>query len=225
MAQRIKGKHSFIRAWFLVPLFLMMFSFYPVQEVVRRAKFREEWARVKYGINNIADNSLTLHEIYGNEGGYLRSNQTVHIVHLFNPDGLWIAQYSPELVMLSNPGFNHFSRFNPMAYSEVVEAIQKDPRKIPSGEFKLKFSPDDKSTRDVHCYFRWVYHRHEATGEECDYLIVVASSFEALDTIVDPSVASVYLACLMGVLLAFAVAVLMNYSHDMRGIKKAGEGQ
>lgn len=211
------------RLLFIFPLLLLAISFYPLSVTITNAKFNEEWQSIKAGINNIADNSLFLHDLYGNTD-FLRSNQTVHIVHLFAPDGLWIAQFDPDLVMVSNPGFNSFSRFNPMAYPQIVDTIKwaMTNEDKPSGEFVVKFSPDNKSVRNVHVYFRWVQHFHIKSGEECHYLIVVASSLEALQTIIEPSVILVFSIFLIAIIILFAVAVVINYTSDMQTVKESG---
>lgn len=197
----------------------MVLSVIPLNIAVRRAKFFEEWAKTKTGINNISNNSLLLHDLYGNQDS-LRSNQTTHILHLFNVPGMWIGEYDSQLRLTSNPAYNSFSRFNPFVYKEVFEAITSKN----DGEFKLKFSPDDKSTRYVYLYFRWTHHVHLRTGEECHYLMIVASSVEALETIIEPSVVLVFMTALVVIVSLFAVSAFLNYSYDMNKLRDFGRG-
>ena len=223
---KFKFKFPSVRIWFFLPLLFTVISFYPVSIANRNSRFREEWIHIKEGIDNIADNSLRLHDLYGNEDGYLRSNQTVDIVHLFEMEGLWIAQYNSDLVQVSDPEINNFSLFNPMAYPWMLDAITKAKTSdVPHGEFMVKYSPDSQSIRDVYVYYRWVVHFHEKSGEQCHYLIVVASSLQVLKTIVDPNVILVYAVSLMAIIILFAIAVFVNYSSDMKTISEMGRGK
>lgn len=213
------GKAGFL---YVIPLLLLILSYFPLAISIRGAKFHEQWAEIKSGINNIADNSLDIHDRYGNDE-YAMSNLAVDIVHLFGVGGMFIAQYSPDLVMVSNPSYNNFTTFNPLSYTAIKKALS-DREKKDRGEIQVHYVTPDGQVRQVYTYFRWVYHVHDATGSECDYLIVVASSMASLNTTFEPSVIIVFMVSLIVIVVSILTVSFVCYSVEMQKIKDAGKG-
>lgn len=205
----------------IIPVTLIIGSFIILGNVVQKAKFNEEWVKIKAGINNIADNSLDIHDTYGNNE-YAMSNLAVDIVCLFGVDGMYIAQFSPGLEMVSNPAHNDFTTFNPLSYPAIKSVIvdKYKAEKNESGEVLVNYVTPGGQVRKVYTFFRWVYHVHDATDSECDYLIVVASSIESLRTHFDSSIVVTYTLLLTTISASIFYVLYVIYAYSIKQMKR-----
>ena len=207
-------KQQVSKLLFIFPIMLTIFSYFPLSQAVRIAKFDEKWIDIKRGVDAVTSSSLFIDKFYTADGKH-DVNLLAHMLHLYETDGLYICQYNENFHIQTDPELNNFTTFNPMAYSDFQEVFREQDH----GEVVVRYKPLDpelkEPARDVYTYFKWL----PGDWQSEKYLLIIASSIYALKTQYSPFVVIVYLVSLAVIVASIIMVVLINNHFEIKAVK------
>ena len=213
----MKKQHA-SKLLFIFPVLLTVFSYFPLSQAVKIAKFEEKWLDIKRGVDAVTSSSLFIDRFYTADGKH-DVDLLSHMLHLYETDGLYICQYNENFSMQTDPELNNFTTFNPMAYSDFQEVF----RKYDHGEVVVRYKPLDpdlnEPSRDVYTYFKWL----PGDWQSEKYLLIIASSIYALKTQYSPFVVIVYLVSLSVIVASIIMVVLINNHFEIAVVKRLAD--